>query len=174
MNDFAQREPESLERVDPVGAALDRVARGDDDGDDLSIDFTVAGGAPSQRFHLALHIAGREVRSCSYDCDMSDRHEAFDPKQASAKGRELVGSLVERLAGTGVLAARYEQPMFLPDTIIGTIVVTVGGEERRIRFAADPDQAEVQDLRPPAEVIAAVEAFYDTAGQVLGMDDVRP
>lgn len=174
MNDFAKREPESLEHVDVVRSTLERVAKGDDGGDDLSIDFTVAGGAPSQRFRLALHIKGREVRSCSYDCDMSDRHVEIDRQQMSEKGGDLVGSLVQRLVRSDVLGSRYAPATFLPDTIIGTIVVTVGDEERRIQFAADPDQAAVQGLRPPAEVIAAVEALYDMAGQVLEMENVRP
>ena len=174
MNDFAKREPESLERVDTVRAALERVAKGDVGDDDVSIDFTVAGGAPSQRFKLALHTRGREIRSCTYDCDMSDRHETVDRERLSAKSADQVGSLVERLARSNAFAVRYAPPTFLPDTIIGTIVITVGDVERRIRFAADPDQAAVQGLRPPAEVIAAVEALYDTAAEVLGMENVRP
>ena len=73
-----------------------------------------------------------------------------------------------------MLAARPEPARFLPDTVVGILEITVGGSTYRTYFAADPDQAAVQGRTPPAEVLAAADAVYATAGRVLGIDDVRP
>lgn len=181
MPEFDKPTPEPLEREDPVVGALSRMAApkgkggadtgADDRDDDVEIEFRVAGGVPGQRYKLALRTTGRQVRTCTYDCDLSDRHRATDQPRVDDA---LVPALAERLLRSEVLAMRQKPPRFLPDTVIGTIAVTAGGVTRTVRFAADPDQAAVQDLRTPPEVLAAADALYDTAARVLDMDDVRP
>lgn len=178
MPEFDKPTPEPLEREDPVAGALGRIAArtkgtgdADERDDDVTIEFRVAGGAPGQRYKLALRTTGRQVRTCTYDCDLSDRHRAAERPQIEG---DLVPALAERLLRSDVLAVRTAPPSFLPDTVIGTITITAGGISRTVRFAADPDQAAVQDLATPPQVQAAADALYDLAGRVLDMDDVRP
>lgn len=175
MPDFDKPTPEPLERDDLVAAGLSRLAaRRKDAGaadDDVTIDFRVAGGAPGQRYKLTLATAGREVRACTYDCDLADRHRVADRPQVDAT---VVPTLAERLLGSEVLAVRAPAPRFLPDTVIGTITITAGGVTRTVRFAADPDQASVQDAATPPAVLAAADALYAAAARVLDVDDVRP
>ena len=182
MDELEKAAPEPLEREEPVAAALSRIADGaytkegaDDenkeDDDDVVIDFRVAGGAPGQRFKLALTTSAREVTACTYDDDLSGRHRVAQPRSIE---QNLVVSLAQQLSRSKLLSTPIVSPVFLPDTVIGTITITAGGVSRTIRFAADPDQAAVQGLTTPPEVLAAADALYDTAGRVLDMENVRP
>jgi hypothetical protein len=178
MDEFEKANPVPLEREEPVAAVLSRIADGaytkggvDKEDDDVTIDFRVAGGAPGQRFKLALTTSAREVTACTYDDDVSGRHRVAQPRSTDG---ELVASLAQQLTRSKLLSTRFVPPMFLPDTVIGTITITAGGVTRTVRFAADPDQAAVQGLTTPPEVLAAADALYETAGRVLDMENVRP
>jgi hypothetical protein len=178
MDEFETATPEPLERDEPVATALSRIADGaytkggtDEEDDDVTIDFRVAGGAPGQRFKLALTTSARAVTACTFDDDVSRRHRVAD---GGSKHSELVASLAQQLTRSQLLSTRVVSPMFLPDTVIGTITISAGGMTRTVRFAADPDQAAVQGLTTPPEVLAAADALYDTAGRVLDMENVRP
>lgn len=162
--------PESLDQIDVVVDALTRAAEGGE-GDDVVIDFRVAGGAPDQRYKLQLTTAGRRLDTCSLRCDKSDRHQVAERQKVDL---DLVSSLAQRLLGSELLSVRDEAPRFLPDTLVGIITITVGDVTRRFYFAADPDQAAVQGLTTPPAILAAADALYDVAGRVLDIDNVRP
>ena len=90
MDELEKAAPEPLEREEPVATALSRIADGtytkesaddeDKEDDDVIIDFRVAGGAPGQRFKLALTTSAREVTACTYDDDLSGRHRVAQPR----------------------------------------------------------------------------------------------
>jgi hypothetical protein len=170
VNDVSKAAPEPLEPTDVVATGLSRVAAGDA-VDDLAIDFLVAGGAPGQRYKLTLATAGRRLERCSVECALSGRRTASDRKEVDG---QIVSALAERLLASELLSIREPTPSFLPDTLVGIITLSVGGVERRFYFAADPDQAAVQGLTTPPALLAAADALYDIAAQVLEMENVRP
>jgi hypothetical protein len=170
VNDVSKAAPEPLDPSDLMATALTRAAAGEGI-DDLAIDFRVAGGAPGQRYKLVLTTAGQRLERCSVECALSGRRTASDDKEA---GEQIVSALAERLLASELLSIREPTPKFLPDTLIGIITLSVGGLERRFYFAADPDQASVQGLTTPRALLAAADTLYDTAAQVLGMENVRP
>lgn len=167
-----KQEPEPLDRSEVLRAALDRAAQGEV-ADDLAISLRVTGGAPGQHYRFAFASRGGRVEACSLDCDLSDRHATARDRDGDADMKALT-SLGRRLSRSKVLAVEPQPARFLPDTVVGILEITVGGMTYRTYFAADPDQAAVQDRTPPAEVLAAADAVYATAADVLGIANVRP
>jgi hypothetical protein len=170
MNDVQKQSPEPLDQSDVLKSALNRAAKGEFD-DDLSISLRISGGAPQQRYRFTFEATGARLEACELDCEVSDRrassegHEV-EPKTLSALGRSL--------ARSGFLDAAAQSPRFLPDTLVGILEVTSGDTTRRVYFAADPDQAAVQDTAPPDAVLKAADAVFQAAGSILRVDNVRP
>lgn len=170
MNDTQKQSPEPLDQSDVLKAALNRAARGDFD-DDLSISLRISGGAPQQRYRFAFEASGTRVETCELDCEISGRHGSSEGSDIDAKTLSALG---RSLARSGWLDTGAEPPRFLPDTLVGILEVTSGDTTHRTYFAADPDQAAVQDATPPDAVRKAAEAVFRAAGSILDVDNVRP
>lgn len=167
MDESRKREPQSLDPDEKVRAALARAVEGTVDPD-LSISFHVSGGPPASRYRLEYRTSGSRLTSGSLECGLRDRH-------GTAPSHEVdVPSLARRLLESGVMDIQAEPPGFLPDTLVGIIEIAAGDHRRRIYFAADPDQASVQNRTPPSAVLRAVDALYNAAGSALSREDVRP
>ena len=67
-----------------------------------------------------------------------------------------------------------EQPRFLPDTLVGKLEISDGNSRQRWYFAADPDQASVQQMQTPPAVAKAADAIYAAGGRLMGMRSVKP
>ena len=171
---MSERQPRILDPVDDKGTlrtALMRAAEGDFDKD-LTISLRVAGGAPEQRYRFDFKSRGGRVERCTLGCEISQRHGALEePEEVDAK---TMASLSRTILGSELLGVDEKPPRFLPDTLVGILEVTVGGVTHRTYFAADPDQASVQDLAPPDAVIKTAEMIYQVAEKALGIDNVRP
>lgn len=170
MNQNSKRQPEPLDRNQEIRAGLERLTKGEQ-ADEVSIAMRVAGGAPGQRYHLNFASRGLEVLDCNIDCDLSDRHHQM---KADAGERAHTRDLAKRLIASGVLEAETDHTMFLPDTVVGVLEITVGDVVRTIYFAADPDQAAVQDAFPPEQVERAADAVYTAAESLLKIKNARP
>ena len=170
MNDVQKQSPEPLDQSDVLKSALNRAAKGEFD-DDLSISLRISGGAPQQRYRFTFEATGAGVEACELDCQVSGRHASNDGYEADAK---TLSELGRSLARSGFLDTAMESPRFLPDTLVGIMEVTSGGTTHRTYFAADPDQAAVQDATPPDAVLKAADAVFRVAGSILHLDNVRP
>jgi hypothetical protein len=173
MKDNDKPQPQSLDRPDPraeLAAALKQAATGAAD-DDLTISFAVSGGVHEQRYDFAFASRSNAIEECMIDCELSDRHARTASLQAAP---QLITDLSKQLVRSGVLDVEPEQRLFLPDTLIGQIEIQQGDRAYRVLFAADPDQAAVQDATPSKAVLAAADALYTAAGAVLDVDNVRP
>ena len=167
-NDKAR--PASLEPDDPLRAALDRAAAGDVD-ERLTIDLSVSGGMPSQAYRLEHRIGGDlRARASLVDERAGRRREA----QRSDIERDEVAVVARRIVESGVLDVPVAPPRFLPDTVVGLIEISDGEHTFRAWFAADPDQASVQESPPQPEVVAAAAALYASAGELMGEDSLGP
>ena len=137
----------------------------------LSISLRISGGAPQQRYRFAFETTGARVEACELDCEVSGRHASAEGYEVDAKTLSALG---RSLARSGFLDTGSEPPRFLPDTLVGILEVTSGDTTHRTYFAADPDQAAVQDATPPAAVRKAADAVFKAAGSILDIGNVRP
>jgi hypothetical protein len=76
--------------------------------------------------------------------------------------------LSERLLDTSLLRLRAPQPLWIPDSVIGSLEITSsGGREsgegssERWYFYADKDQALVAEDAPPPELVEAVSSLLE-------------
>jgi hypothetical protein len=171
MNEREPQTPEPLDERPTLRAALARAAEGEFD-EDLTISLRVAGGAPTQRYRFDFTSRGGRVDVCSLDCELSKRHGALD--QPELVDGKTLAALSRTILRTELLGVDQQPPHFLPDTVVGILEIAAGGATHRIYFAADPDQASVQEVEMPDAVIKSAEAIYKTAEKALGLDNVRP
>jgi hypothetical protein len=167
-NDKAR--PASLEPDDPLRATLERAAAGDVD-ERLTFDLRVSGGMPSQAYRLEHRIGGdRRARASRVDERAGRRREAdrteIEHDELAAVARQILDS--------GVLDVPVQPPRFLPDTVVGLIEISDGEHTFRVWFAADPDQASVQESPPRPEVLRAVDALYASAGGLMDEESLGP
>jgi hypothetical protein len=162
--------PTSLEPEDPLRAAVDRAAVGDVD-EGLTFDLHVAGGLPAQAYRLEHRIGGDlRARTSLVDERAGRRHEA----RGTDVGRDDVAEVARRILASGLLDAPADPPTFLPDTVVGVIEISDGERTYRAYFAADADQASVQEVPPRPAVLEAANALYASAAGLIGEDTVGP
>lgn len=165
-----KQRPASLGPDDPLRAALERTASGDIDKN-LVISLRVAGGMPSQAYRLNYRIGGDLRARVALDDDRAGRHREMGDTQVESGQLAKVAS---ELVANRVLDVPTARPQFLPDTVIGIIEVSNGERSFRVYFAADPDQASVQEEPPRAELQRAAAAIYVSAGGLMGERSVGP
>ena len=162
--------PVSLEPDDPIRVALERTAAGDIDRD-LVISLRVAGGMPSQAYRLDYRIGGDLRARVALDDNRANRRREADNEEVD---RDQLTEVARELVANGVLDVPTVRPRFLPDTVVGIIEISNGERSFRVYFAADPDQASVQEEPPRAELQRAAAAIYASAGGLMGERSVGP
>ena len=73
-----------------------------------------------------------------------------------------------------VVSLPQEQPLFLPDTVVGILEISDGTGLRRFYFAADPEQAKTQGKIPPSELLQVVNTIYAMGARLTGSRQVKP
>lgn len=152
---------------DRIGTAIDD----DQSRRRISVKMTVRGGRPSQRYTFDFTATGEGAASCRVDDQLRKRKSESSAARATLAQKDFV-DLLKKIRPA--LERPTEQPLFLPDTVVGILEVSDGTAVRQIYFAADPDQAQTQNKVPPREVRQAVEAVYAAGAQLAGMRDVKP
>jgi hypothetical protein len=135
----------------------------------FSVKMKVRGGIPSQGYSFDFSAAGDGTAECTFECRLSDRKG--QSQKANLAPKDLVALLgkLER-----VVKLPQEQPLFLPDTLVGILEVSDGTSLRRFYFAADPEQAKTQGRIPPPELLQAVDAIYAAGAKLTGNRRVKP
>lgn len=137
----------------------------------LRVSLRISGGVPSQRYELEFEAdATGEARAALRD-ELTERRPRSEKRWLET---DQLGKLLDTIERMGLLRIAPQKPVFLPDTLVGILEISDGIEAHRSYFAADSDQAETQDRRPPEPVQAVVEEIYELAGQILEVEDVRP
>jgi len=158
----------------PQTSLLDRIAVAIDDEQSrrrVSVKMTVRGGLPSQRYTFEFTATGDGTATCRVDDQLRKRKSDSSAARATLGQKDFV-DLLKKIRPA--LERPAEQPLFLPDTVVGILEVSDGTAVRRIYFAADPDQAQTQGKVPPREVGQAIDAVYAAGAQLAGMRDVKP
>ena len=161
--------PDPIEEPEALKRALERAAEGKPDRR-FTISMLVAGGAPSQRYRFEFAARGTGAVSSRLACEPSERRADADDRIEPSE----LADLARAVLASGVLDTPPDPPRFLPDTLVGILDITYGKSRLRRYFAADPDQAKVQNAEPPAGVAKAADAIYAFGARRMGTRSVKP
>jgi hypothetical protein len=169
MSETPKDTPEPIEEPASLRSALERAAEGKPDRG-FEVSLLVTGGAPSQRYRFEFTARGTGALSIRLSDDVSDRRgesdERLDPSEFADLARTILRS--------GVLDTPADTPRLLPDTLVGILGVNAGTSRFRRYFAADPEQARVQDAQPPAALVKPVDAIYALGARRMSKRSVKP
>lgn len=151
-------------RIGPAGVAPD-------DPSGIRIRLEVAGGHADERYEFRFEADG----SGSTALHVVDRIRKVEKRRREGRlAKADVARIVKSLdAARLAQAARVAQPI-PPDSVVGRLTITAGGEELSVVFMADREQAEAAGVRLDPAVAEAVEEIYRLAGRQLGVKDIRP
>ena len=135
----------------------------------FTVKMKIHGGIRSQSYVFDFLAAGDGTVECKFECSMSDRKGESEKAYLAAKDVISLLRKVER-----VVKLPQEQPLFLPDTLVGIIEVSDGARVRRFYFAADREQAKAQGKAPPAELLQVINAIYALGAKATGHRNVKP
>jgi hypothetical protein len=139
--------------------------------EEITVTLKISGGLPSQAYRFEFRASGKGDVHCEMASELTSR-------QAKTRARKLeskqFAALLRGLIASGVLEVPQEPPYFLPDTLVGLLEISDGKSAHRIYFAADPDQASVQEQAPRPEVKKAVDLIYSLASKVTGARAIKP
>jgi hypothetical protein len=169
MAETPKETPEPLEEPESVKSALERAAEGKPDRR-FAISLIVTGGAPSQHYRFEFAARGTGTLAARLSCEPSDRQGRSDERLEPAELAELARGVL----ASGVLDTPAEPPRFLPDTLVGILDITSGTTRFRRYFAADREQADVQDAGPPPGLAKAADAIYALGAKRMGKRSVKP
>jgi hypothetical protein len=136
---------------------------------EFTVKLRVRGGIPSQGYSFDFSAAGDGTAECRFECSMSGRKGESKNTKLATKDLAALLRKLER-----VVSLPQEQPLFLPDTVVGILEVSDGTSLRRFYFAADPEQAKTQGKIPPAELLQVVNAIYAMGARLTGSRQVKP
>jgi len=138
----------------------------------LSVSLKIAGGLPSEAYHLDFRASGEGEVKCEMGCEMSGRKgKSAHPK--AIKGGEFT-TLLRNVLDSGLLSTPPELPRFLPDTLVGILEISDGVSVYRTYFAADPEQAKMQNKNQSPELEKTVNEIYRMAAKATGLRSVKP
>lgn len=169
MTETPKDSPEPIGEPASLRSALERAADGKPDRE-FEISLVVTGGAPSQRYRFEFTARGSGALSTRLSDDMAGRQgrsqERLDPSEVADLARTILGS--------GVLETAADSPRLLPDTLVGILDISSGRTHFRRYFAADSDQAQVQDAQPPRAIAKVADAIYALSAKRMSRRSVKP
>jgi hypothetical protein len=171
------RQPKDEPKLSPVAKSslqeslASALAEEGDKRKNVTVSLKIAGGLPSEEFHLDFRASGDGTMQCEMECGLSKRRGKSQAK--SLKSKESA-QLLRKVLDSGLLNLEQQRPRFLPDTLIGILEITDGESVHRTYFAADPEQAKMQNqsLRPELEKI--INEIYGMGAQLTGLRSVKP
>lgn len=126
MNDEASFGPERLRAL----------SVGDEDTRALRMQISVSGGLEGERVQLDAEITGEGHVEGRFENQLTDRAGSFDGQISDARLKDLV-----ELVASEAFAGQSRPELFPPDTTVGSVEISLGGERIGTFLAAvDPDQ----------------------------------
>ena len=135
----------------------------------VNVKLMIRGGLEPQAYSFDFSAAGDGTAECRFECRPSGRKGQSEKTSLADKDFVALLGKVRR-----TMQIPYEQPSFLPDTVVGILEVSDGGNVRRFYFAADAEQAKTQGKTPPPKLLGAVNAIYSLGARLTGKRSVKP
>lgn len=131
---------------------------------DLKVVYRIAGGMPSERVEEEVQVSGSgEVRVKTRDVlrsiparEVTQRLEATEIIDLFRRVGPGLDSLIPR-----------SEARFLPDSVVGSITIEVGGEETTLFFLADEEERRAQAKRIAPQAADVVQRFRGIAQRLL-------
>jgi hypothetical protein len=136
----------------------------------VKIRLNVSGGQADQHFRYRFEVAGDGSGETYLEDRLKDRKAG---KKFLIKP-DRFDVLLKKIHQSGVLEIPQEKPQFLPDTVVGCLEVQIGEVSYQTYFAADEDQAKVQNKIPPPALKRAVETIYKEGSRLLKQRSIKP
>ena len=137
----------------------------------LKISLRVVGGLPGRGYHFEFNTSGGGQAQSRLKDERKRRELGTDTAQL--EGGEF-RKLLESIRDSRMLTRGEEPPRFLPDTVVGMLEITDGQHTYRYWFAADEDQASVQNKKTPPEIAKVVEMIYGMGARALRLRSIKP
>ena len=137
----------------------------------IRVTLHVSGGVAGQSYTFRFTASGEGDVTCHIRCELSKRDAHTRKSQLS---QEEFGDLLDKIRSSKLLELDPEPAGFLPDTVVGCLEITDGRNVYRTYFAADADQARVQNRIVPRPLKRAVDAIYTLGTQLTGLKSVSP
>ncbi len=155
----------------PLTETVHRALEDPEAARDVRIELQIGGGLATQSYRFEFEASGGGVARCNLNCELSGRRAGREKAEAE---HGMFTELLTAILDSGVLELPPPGPPFLPDTVVGCLTISDGRNVSRYYFAADPDQAQVQDRPTPEALLKAVDAVYSAGARMLDMDTVKP
>jgi hypothetical protein len=122
--------------VERMKAAVSRLADRPEDADDVTIDVRIAGGCPSQRVQFEASIPARGEARVSHVDELRGVREEFSTAVRVEELRTLARNVdVETLM---TLPPNADE-RYVPDSVVGTIVLTVANTRITLWFPVEEE-----------------------------------
>lgn len=132
--------------------------------------LTVSGGMPSDSTPFSLDLDGRGAIAVA-------RAEAAGGKPREETGRieeEAVVRLLREVDGAAFAAAAAPRVRIPPDSLVGRLEISLGGEVQQILFMADEEQARTAGFHVPPQIERLIDDLYRMGGTVAGTASLKP
>jgi hypothetical protein len=131
----------------------------------LSVALTISGGLPADRYELRFESRGTGEVSCGLATGATRGPLQMHPARLAD---DEFGDLLQRMRLADLVQADLPMPRIPPDSLVGRLTLSAGGEPLTIYFMADPGQARDAGQPPPPPLAAALSAIYGVCARVLG------
>jgi len=155
----------------PLAESSSKTAKDEGALDDMSISLQVSGGLPEEAYYFFLSASGQGL--VNYEFSDNLRGVEKQSGQVTLESDEIA-NLFNHIVASGVLEIAEFGTGFVPETTVGKLEIFDGNETYTTFFAAQTEQAEIQDRIPPPELTEATEAIYALAARVMGIQSVKP
>jgi hypothetical protein len=163
-------QPDLAPEGEPLQDVLKRAVGDEAARRGITVTLRVSGGAPSEEYAFDFRASGDGTAG-------AEMRSALTKRRGKAEAARLTDqdftALLRRLVASRVLETPEAPPRFLPDTLVGRLEISDGRSVSRRYFAADPEQAKVQETPPVPEMARAVDAIYALSGKLMGMSPRR-
>lgn len=132
--------------------------------EDLKVVYRIAGGMPSQRYEEEFIISGNgktEVKAL--DLLMSKPEEVASLNLNKAETREAFQKI--RLSLDSMVP--LEKTHFLPDSLVGSVILEIGGEKTTLYFPVEEERREANKELVSYQISDMIQYFRKTSKKLL-------
>jgi hypothetical protein len=126
--------------------------------------YRVSGGMPEEHVEEEFRLSG----SKEAESRLVDARTAEAAQEVSAElDRTETQQLFQRVASSLDELVSRSEAGFLPDSLVGSVTIEVGGERETLYFLADEGQREGQDEASAPRMPQALEPLEETSRRLL-------
>lgn len=131
--------------------------------------LTVSGGLPSEVQPFSLDLdGGGQIALTRFEAVGAAREETGRVDEA------VVLRLLRDVGAAARAAATPPRARIPPDSLVGRLEISLGGEVQQILFMADEEQARTAGFHVPPQIERLIDDLYRMGGTVAGTASLKP